>query len=123
MSDNREKVLNLRTIGKKPPVESDVLQVEQGEIALAMDKDFPRIYFKQNDGEWATFVDIKVLENQAVAISKAINDLNDRLSYLEKLSKNTIANMHHLRDNELLTFYEVENVRQYPENTQNYIPG
>ena len=84
MADNREnKIQNLRTTGKNPPVESEVLQVEQGEIALAMDDDFPRIFFKKNNGEWAVFVDSQMLENQAVAVAKALNDLNDRVSYLE----------------------------------------
>ena len=84
MADNREnKIQNLRTTSKNPPVESEVLQVEQGEIALAMDDDFPRIFFKKNNGEWAVFVDSQMLENQAVAVAKALNDLNDRVSYLE----------------------------------------
>lgn len=91
MADERKYVQNLRTSGTTPPVESEILEIHDGEIALAMDNDFPRIFFKKNNGDWAEFVDKSILLNTELAIQKALSDLNNRIEKLDRIVGNGIS--------------------------------
>jgi hypothetical protein len=83
MTKERESVQHLRNFGANPP--SDTFKIEQGEIALALDEKFPKIFFKKNDGEWAVFVDLQSLLNAELAIQKALSSLNNRIANLEDI--------------------------------------
>jgi len=91
MIEERKYIQNLRTSGTTPPVESEILTVHDGEIAIAMDNDSPRIFFKKNNGEWAEFVDKQVLLNTELAIEKALSDLYVRIKKLDRIVGNGIS--------------------------------
>lgn len=89
--EERGFVQNLRTSGTSAPVETEIFQVKDGELAIAMDNDFPRIFFKKNNGEWAEFVDTATLLNTELAIQKALSDLDIRIKKLDRIVGNGIS--------------------------------
>ena len=68
---NRQIVKHLRTTGTTAP-SPQVLK--EGEVALAMDNNDPKIFFKKNNGQMAEFVDEGYLHENIIGKQDKIED-------------------------------------------------